>query len=73
MAHKNIIFLSFLSYLSANVGKSNQIGMFWGSFEVYTNFNICTHAINAYNKCIIVPMYFLFMFLICFRIGMKYF
>ena len=47
--------------------------MFLGSFEVYTNFNICTHAINAYNKCIIVPMYFLFMFLICFRIGMKYF
>ena len=38
-----------------------------GSFEVYTNFNICTHAINAYNKCIIVPMSFLFMFLICFQ------
>ena len=44
--------------LSANVGKSNQIGMFLGSFELYTNFNIYTHAINAYNKCIIVPMSF---------------
>ena len=52
---------------------AKQTKLFLGSFEVYANFNICTHAINAYNKCIIVPMSFLFMFLICFRIGMKYF
>ena len=62
-----------VEYFLLMLANQNQIGMFLGSLEVYTNFNICTHAINAYNKCIIVPMSFLFMILICFRIGMKYF
>ena len=47
-----------VEYFLQMLANQTKLACFWGSFEVYTNFNICTHAINAYNKCIIVPMFF---------------